>query len=552
MAFHGVRCCIMDSSGRVSKLHKVELEFKRIQTYLFASPKLRAMLGANASLGKTIRVELTHIAKTCGSTADARIVDQMPSADHNDPLQKILNKPNRTDQTHILIDNPRQLYQDNGVLVRDGGHFTATFASADKAQDFIARAVACITANLPGILVQVRSDADPASTPPKIPSQSWGESLFQHPSFQVSHQIGNSAATQRNHKKQFVSAEEKKMENEGRQFRNNPHDLIGLLEQHKLIPCGEQSPEDLGEVAGDDYLALIHADGNNIGQRYQKWRTTFAQHTPTDPTDKLQAEAHGEAFFHSMRVAVRRGLVSALATVFKDKPSSYQLLMLGGDDLLLVCAARYALPFVCAYAQALDTIKLADGQTLSIGAGVAIAKKTFPFHRLHAVAEELASSAKQRHRADPSLGSVVDWHVNANAWIDDFIQQRRMDSRTHQAVLSAKPYPVLGLGRQSLEQLLIVADALDANDQVARSQLRRVVEMLRQGKHIGQLAFAELPKAMRCAVSQQLQHLGYADLFLPSQSSPHPSLSQSLFSDVVELIEIKRQVDRQQQKRLCG
>ena len=44
-------------------MHKIELEFKRIQTYLFASPRLRAMLGANATLGRAIRMDLPLLAQ---------------------------------------------------------------------------------------------------------------------------------------------------------------------------------------------------------------------------------------------------------------------------------------------------------------------------------------------------------------------------------------------------------------------------------------------------------------------------------------------------------
>ena len=42
-----------------------------------------------------------------------------------------------------------------------------------------------------------------------------------------------------------------------------------------------------------------------------------------------------------------------------------------------------------------DQYNLADGKRLHLGIGVAIVKKTFPFHRSHALAEQLAASAKR-------------------------------------------------------------------------------------------------------------------------------------------------------------
>jgi hypothetical protein len=177
--------------------------------------------------------------------------------------------------------------------------------------------------------------------------------------------------------------------------------------------------------------------------------------------------------------------------------------MLGGDDLLLVCGARYALPFVVAYAEALAKLPLADGKPLTIGAGVAIAKETFPFFRLHAIAEALADSAKQRYRADPSLGSVVDWHITTNAWVDDPIAERRMESLAPGAVLSLKPYPVLG--PQSLAHLIAAAKSLTQSKQLARSQLRALVETLREGQKLGELAWYELPKGTRELLSGALE-----------------------------------------------
>ena len=45
----------------------VTITFKRIQTFLFAVPRLRAMLGANVLLGEVLRNELSEIALACGS-----------------------------------------------------------------------------------------------------------------------------------------------------------------------------------------------------------------------------------------------------------------------------------------------------------------------------------------------------------------------------------------------------------------------------------------------------------------------------------------------------
>jgi hypothetical protein len=507
-------------------VNKVEIEFKRIQTYLFASPRLRAMLGANAALGQTIRIGLPKIAKECGAKADDQIVEKMPKADKRDPLQSIVPHGD----VDLVVDDPAALYQNYGVLVRDGGHFIATFPDPEQVRSFIKRATTWITESLPGILMEARLNGEKHTPAEKYAHAEMGESLFQHPGFQVSQYMGNRPAESRGAKGAFVSAEEKQMEDRGKNFRKNPSDLIALLESTRLIPCPEEPPQSLEDIVGDHYLALIHADGNSIGKRYQEWRKQSQE-----PDHSLGAEAHGERFYHSMRVAVRRALTEALRQVFANAPERYQLLMLGGDDLLMACAAPYALPFVHAYAEALERLPLCDGKPLGIGAGVAIAKHTFPFHRLHATAEALADSAKQRYRANPDIGSVVDWHVTSSAWLEDPMAERRADSLAGHAILSSKPYPVLG--ERSLDQLLKQAESIAQASQMARSQLRGLIEVMRQGPSLADLTWRELPDQMRNTLQKTLT--------LFDQSGPFRTLDDglkiSVLPDLVELYEINRQ-----------
>jgi len=192
--------------------------------------------------------------------------------------------------------------------------------------------------------------------------------------------------------------------------------------------------------------------------------------------------------------------------------------MLGGDDLLLACQAEFALRFVQHYAESLKSRHLSDEKPLDIGAGVAIAQPTFPFHALNALAEELASSAKRLSRACEGH-SVVDWMVVSNASVTDPAEHRRLhdwvryrlsaNGPTEQLVLNARPYFVLpdegrthSKGKPCLQELQAAADALRAaraseGQEVARSQLKQLPAGLRAGRGAGEHAFKVLPKAVR-------------------------------------------------------
>jgi len=94
---------------------RVHIELSRVQTWLFAVPRLRAMVGANALLGETLRVALPKLAsETRRGWALAASNETYPAADASDPLKD--------------HDDPAADAQD-GILARDGGHFEAQFAS---------------------------------------------------------------------------------------------------------------------------------------------------------------------------------------------------------------------------------------------------------------------------------------------------------------------------------------------------------------------------------------------------------------------------------------
>ncbi|EDN66822.1 hypothetical protein BGP_0438 [Beggiatoa sp. PS] len=218
-----------------------------------------------------------------------------------------------------------------------------------------------------------------------------------------------------------------------------------------------------------------------------------------------------------MRVAVRRSVIDGLHKTFdrvknSQKPPSYQpyqLLMLGGDDLLLVCQAKYAFDFLVNYAQSLAQIPLIDGKLLSIGAGVVITSPRIPFHHLHHLAEELMKSAKHLFRDCEENISVVDWIISTNAWTDKPIISRQREMRVSYEVdgqretlaLTGRPYPILQTAeKESLNSLQSLSQAAkyltDATEesQAARSQLRQLVYELAQGRRWADLCLQGLPK----------------------------------------------------------
>lgn len=445
---------------------RVHIEFLRVQTWLFAVPRLRAMVGANALLGETLRVELPRLARDTGrGWTLAPSKQEYTCADENDPL--------------VDHDDPAADAKD-GIVSRDGGHFEAQFANG--AEIFADAAGQVLRTALPGLRFRVSIDGEPriqsevhlsTELPVLAPCEWTGSGLA---SFIVK---------QGDDERRGVSLDVAQRHEVARRSEvGNAVDVASLLSARTKLQKLKRAQE-LKELVGDGYLALIHADGNGVGSGLGK-----------DKSDNERA-----AFYHKNRVLLRRAVKTAIDEHCPDSGAApLTPLMLGGDDLLLVARAEIALPFVVTLCAALDALqKESSGFKLTLGVGVVVAKRTIPIQRLHEVAEQLASSAKRRFRGlkdDEAKRSVVDWAVFRTAWVDDPESVRRRDwlrgSGDDLRVLSQRPVDVLGETRiDSLQRLVRGAGQVA---RAPRSQLRYLVEQLPRGRALSELAFAELPQ----------------------------------------------------------
>lgn len=496
----------------------VEISLKRVQGFIFDVPRLKAMLGANALVGETMRNGLVRLAEE--AMALEYKLPEGVAAPQNDPLDHpVVSVAER--------DDPAELYR-KGILARDGGHFIAVFPTHGTAQRFIDSATLEISERLPGVLFDVvcREIGSADERGPAI-SQAVEAHPAAMPSFQICQETGREPASPADghdlHGRFASDSVQARLEAGSRHYRGETRDIIGLLRGalRQRPDSGWEQPDDLADMCGGQYLAVIHADGNQVGKRYKEWRT--AKSSGGNTLDAIiHDEAVGESFFHSMRVAVRRAVVSALESAFATSGGvrPYQVLMLGGDDLLLACRADRALAFCRAYAETLAEIPLADGRPLDVGMGVAIAAPSYPFHRLHELAEALGASAKRLYRSldTKDRGSVADWQVVTQSWFGDPGEQRqrsecvryRTADREELLYLTARPYRMLPTADRSGASLAELAEASrfgnsgDGNTRAGRSALRGMRAAIETGRSSAELAWRKLPPATRQDLGGQL------------------------------------------------
>ncbi|MEQ9406516.1 MAG: hypothetical protein RIK87_02275 [Fuerstiella sp.] len=489
-------------------MKRLHIELQRVQTWLFAVPRLRAMVGANVLLGETLRADLPKLARETGRGWMLATAPQAyPRADADDPLKD--------------HDNPADDAK-AGILSRDGGHFEALFAAG--AAGFADAASQLLRTRVPGLRFCISIDEEPLTRsqahlstelPVLAPCEWTGRGLASEPIKQGKDEHHVSLDVARRH--------EAARNAEG----GNTKDIASLLSAKTKLP--QLGPvQELQELVGNSYLALIHADGNSVGAHARR----------------IDAEGERAAFFHENRVLLRRALKEPIDEACdRDEPGKNESpaplvpLMLGGDDLLLISRARIALPFVVKLCEVLDSLqKSSTGFKLTLGVGVVIAKHTIPIHRLNEVVEQLASSAKRRFRGFVEVGeakrSVVDWAVYSTAWVDDPDEMRRRDwlrgSGNNLRVLSQRPVDVLGRDIDSLQGLVDGAEKLK---DAPRSQFRYLVDQLPRGRALAELAFAELPQEAKGPLAK-------AGVEEPWRVAGNASITPLL--DLVEISEIAR------------
>jgi hypothetical protein len=490
-------------------MSKVHIELQRVQTWLFAVPRLRAMVGANALLGETLRVALPNLAREAGRPWTlAPSAAAYPGADVNDPLK--------------AHDDPAGDSKD-GILARDGGHFEAQFASG--AETFADAAGQLLRTRVPGLRFRISIDDAPRTKsqvhlstelPVLAPCEWTGRGL-------ASAIVPRGNPHDEDYEEHSVSLEVAARDSVGeRAAKGSAFDLASQLTATTKLKTLTRAQE-LKDLVGSGYLALIHADGNGVGSGAGK------------------PESERAGFFHRNRVLLRRAVQKAINANCPGEGLAPLLpLMLGGDDLLLVCRAETALPFVVTLCEALASFQRenTDAFELTLGVGVVFAKHTIPIYRLHEVAEQLASSAKRRFRGFKDAGakgrSVVDWAVYSTAWVDDPEEVRRRDWMRGKGddarVLSQRPVDVLGEGLGTLQGLVLATPKL-AN--APRSQLRYLADQLPRGRSLSELAFAELSKEARDA----LEGAGVKTPWRRT-SNNGPWITELL--DLVEIAEIAR------------
>lgn len=260
---------------------------------------------------------------------------------------------------------------------------------------------------------------------------------------------------------------------------------------------------------GNSFMAVVHADGNRMGERikalgsdcaapeknreYVHRLRTFSQSAHEAAQTALQDTAlhllkakrwdsQKKEWCWQRQNGVQPADRERLPkVVLKDNLFPFRPIVFGGDDVTFVCDGRVGLALAQHYLTTYGEQELADGKKAVGRAGIAIVNTHYPFAQAYGLAEELASSAKSEGEAG-KLASL-DWHFGVNGVLDPLKAIRETSYTVTGGSLHFRPVRLAGKDRPNWATFTGLVSQFQIGDEWRnkRSKLKGLQTALRGG-----------------------------------------------------------------------
>ncbi|MBN2396386.1 MAG: hypothetical protein JXC36_07995 [Candidatus Atribacteria bacterium] len=430
-----------------SLIFHLKIKTQKVQSFIFKVPKLKAMLGANSLLGEFFAVDLPKL-----RSLD---IDSIPRIWTDYFKENTETYPSRGS------DNINNNFK-NGVICSAGGHFESFFNDEENAIKFIKTVQRKAQDRIPGVqlsfflkkydsLPEKFKDFDDKAKGEVIElPKNTSEIHIDNPYFYPSDQDGENPQLIKGHKNDKDSIITKKIKEAGDKFyEGNTNDylcsflkkLTGKEKYNNSFPDDLNKLAELSLIPQNNKIAIISIDGNAMGNRFKDKKEKEKD------LNTIEAMISFEKFWFEQRNTFRDALEKAITSAKKQYEADtentkkfkfnnyngkhklpYQIMMLGGDDLLILTVPEIAFELVNNFGKQLQIIN----PDLSVSAGIALVKSSFPFSQGHELAESLLSSAKVKSRVWKKDGTTeyrnaLDWHVHFPTGTEEIDEIRKQN-----------------------------------------------------------------------------------------------------------------------------
>lgn len=199
----------------------------------------------------------------------------------------------------------------------------------------------------------------------------------------------------------------------------------------------------LGQKEGESHIAIIHMDGNTMGERFKKCQSISDIRRLSQSVSSTVIDVFGRLVKY---VSDNMDLFESEGSGFsikKDKKGNKIIPLLPvfveGDDINFITDGRLGVHLSEKLIDFMTEKPLSDGRILSACAGVSIIKTKYPFYRGYSLAEELCASAKdEAHKRQDT--SWIDFHISYGGFSGNLKNIRRTRFTINEGTLNYGPY----------------------------------------------------------------------------------------------------------------
>ena len=167
--------------------------------------------------------------------------------------------------------------------------------------------------------------------------------------------------------------------------------------------------EDLIEKRGEDsYVAVVHIDGNGMGDMVRGIRNQHRDFKSAVPAMRKMSAEISRVYKDSFEC-----VVADISRSSEREILPIRHLIMDGDDITVICGARFALPAVTAFLRRLME-RASEELPVTACAGIAFVHSHFPFNIAYQIAEACCSEAKKSwytNRAEQKKTGYLDYQV---------------------------------------------------------------------------------------------------------------------------------------------
>lgn len=417
-----------------------------IQQYIFASNKLREQIGASYIVEKRIFDECIPLA-----------LQQVFSLPETPKANAWESEPNT-----FLLEKETKAAFEIGYI--GGGNALVLFREAQKANEFIKAHSLLLLQHFPGIKTAYAIDENFAykGDAYKACRERLSKQLIQNRNFHttltvpfkpgIADDCDFSGEGKEDFKVREIQAagQSKQVFASAVTYSKQNDDLIKEARKYltdQLLSANEQAQyaftdnqEELGQPDEKGYIAIVHADGNGMGQKFLD-AASLAQTRTLSAGTKLFAKEVMKKLMHDVIDAV--AAVDYLKVNEDDEGRRFlpiRPIIAGGDDITFVCEGRLGMYLAERLLHHMTSVPI-DGSKIQACAGVVLVHSKFPFYKAYKLCEEVTKVAKDASRGTET--SRLHYHLSTGGFsgsYEDIVRQEF--TVTHKGSLKYGPYVV--------------------------------------------------------------------------------------------------------------